>query len=131
MNRRLATSILAVVLAAPLALSAHDESKHKGDAMMGEITAISEGEISLKTHDGVKTVVLNQETAILDGEAKIESSALKAGDHVTVHGTTQADGGIVAKKVMKGMTSSEGMKMGGMKKHGHKKMGHKKMGHKQ
>lgn len=125
MTRRLAGSILAIILTAPLTLSAHDASKHKGKPTMGEIASIADGKISLKTEEGVKTIKVNEETAILDGEAKMDLSKLAVGDDVTVHGTTLANGEIVAKEIMKGMASSDGMKMEGMKGHDHKKMGHK------
>jgi hypothetical protein len=125
MTRRLLASLLAIILTAPLTLSAHDASKHKGKPTMGEIASIADGKVSLKTEDGIKTVMVNDETEILDGEAKLDLSKLVVGDPVTVYGTTLAGGEIVAKEIMKGMASSDGMKMEGMKGHDHKKMEHK------
>lgn len=125
MTRRLAAGLLAMILTAPLTLSAHDASKHKGNPTMGEITSIMDGKISLKTEEGMKTITVNKETKILAGKAKLDVSKLAVGDHLTVHGTTLASGEIAAKEIMKGMASSDGMKMGEMKGHDHKKMGHK------
>ena len=70
MTRRLAASLMAIILTAPLTLSAHDASKHKGKPTMGEIASIEDGKISLKTEEGVKTIKVNEETAILDGESQ-------------------------------------------------------------
>jgi hypothetical protein len=125
MTRRLAIGILAMLLAAPLTLMAHGPEKHKGKATTGTVTSISGKNLSLKTKAGFKTVSVTDKTRILDGETSIEFSNLKAGDALTVHGTTLASGEIVAEEIMKGPASSDGTKMGDMKGHGHEKMGHK------
>lgn len=125
MTGRLTFGILAMLLAAPLTLIAHGPEKHKGKATTGTVASISGKNLSLKTKAGSKTVSVTDKTKILDGETSMELSQLKAGDALTVHGTTLASGEIVAEEIIKGTASSDGMKMGGMKGHGHEKMGHK------
>ncbi len=122
MTRRLTLAVFALAMASSWTLMAHGPEKHKGKPTMGTVASISEGRIALKTKDGTKTVTVTDKTKVLDGETPMELSHLKAGNELTVHGTTLASGVIVAEEIVKGTESSKGMKMGGMKGHAHEKM---------
>lgn len=122
MTRRFTLAVLALATVSSWTLMAHGPEKHKGKPTMGTVTSVSEGKIALKTKDGNKTVTVTDKTKILDGETPIELSNLKAGNELTVHGTTLASGVIVAEEIVRETEPSKGMKMGGMKGHAHEKM---------
>ncbi|MBI3695544.1 MAG: hypothetical protein HY238_11990 [Acidobacteria bacterium] len=100
MSLRMLRTLLAVALAAPLFLQAHDASKHKGQGIRGEVVSVAGDRLELKTAAGVKTVILNDKTKLERGDQAARASDLKKGDPVMVFGTTLATGELVAKEIL-------------------------------
>jgi Domain of unknown function (DUF5666) len=84
---------------------AHDPSKHKGKATIGEVASIGNDRLELKTSTGTKTIMITEITKFERGNEKIAKEELKVGDKVTLFGTTLATGEIVAREIL--LTKSE------------------------
>jgi hypothetical protein len=67
MKRRLLTLLLLLSLATPVALLAHDPSKHKGRPTKREIVSVGQDRFRLKTVKGVQTVLLAQKPSVEKG----------------------------------------------------------------
>lgn len=102
MNPRWAWAFLVLVLMAPLSLTAHDPSKHKGKPTQGEVLSVTKDHIELKTAAGTKTVTLVEKTKIERGNQTATPADLRKGDHVMVFGTTLASGELVAREILIG-----------------------------
>jgi hypothetical protein len=96
---------------------AHDPSKHKGKATIGEVTSIGDDRFELKTSTGSKTVMITETTKFERGNEKIVKDDLKVGDQVTLFGTTLATGEVVAREIL--LTKSE-VRNGNSKRSGQK-----------
>jgi len=108
MKRSIVTSVLLLGLAVVGVLSAHDESKHKGNATKGEIVAVSDDGFVMKTPKGNVTVTLNKDTKIEHGEQAVDKTHLMKGEEVTVFGTRLPSGQLVAKEVVMGAAEAGG-----------------------
>jgi hypothetical protein len=73
---------LALFLVLPVVARAHGGHVHK---VMGTVTAHENNQLHVRTQDGkTVTIVLNDKTTVLRGKAKVDLTALKAGDRVVV-----------------------------------------------
>jgi hypothetical protein len=83
MNRNwIAAALATLVLALPLAARAHEGHMHKA---LGTIVSVQAENVEIKTTDGkALTVVLDKKTAITRGKEKLDATALKAGERVSV-----------------------------------------------
>lgn len=69
-------------LAVPVIGWAHGGHTHK---VMGTVSSVKDNHVEIKTTDGkVVMVMLDQKTAITRGTAKLDATALKAGERVSV-----------------------------------------------
>ena len=86
MNRTLIIAVaLAGALAMPGLLYAHEGHAHK---VLGTIARVQATQIEVKTTDGkVLAIVFDAKTPITRGAAKLDATALKAGDRVSVEYT--------------------------------------------
>jgi len=84
---------------------AHDPSKHKGRATVGEVTSIGNDRLELKTSTGSRTIMITETTKFERGSEKIAKDDVKVGDQVTLFGTTLATGEVVAREIL--LTKSE------------------------
>jgi len=83
MNRR---SIIALALTTALALPAiaraHDGHMHK---VLGTVASVQGNHLEVKGTDGkVVTVMLDAKTAVTRGKAKLDATALKVGERVSM-----------------------------------------------
>jgi hypothetical protein len=73
-------AVLAVALAVPAAVLAHEGHAHK---VMGTVSAIQQNQVELKTPDGkTVTVVLNEKTTFARGKQKVDRTAVKVGERM-------------------------------------------------
>lgn len=82
----LKTLIAAVIatsaLGLPVSALAHEGHTHK---VMGTVAAVQGGHVEVKGTDGkVVLIMLDDKTAITRGKTKVEATALKVGDRVSV-----------------------------------------------
>ena len=107
-KRSIVTSLLLFGLAAVGDLSAHDVSKHKGNATEGEIVAVADDSFVMKTAKGNVTVTLNKDTKIEHADQVVDKTHLMKGEGVTVFGTKLPSGQLVAKEVVMGSAKTGG-----------------------
>ena len=70
------------ILSVPVAAWAHGGHTHKA---LGTIASIQGNHVEVKTTDGkVVIVTVDQKTAITRGKAKLDATALKAGERVSI-----------------------------------------------
>jgi hypothetical protein len=97
--------VTALILASllPASARAHDASLHKGKPTYGDVVAIEQGRLTLRTENGTHPVTLNADTKIEKGGTSAhEKAELGVGQHVAVFGTKLPGGEIVAKEVVVG-----------------------------
>jgi hypothetical protein len=76
------STALIALLVFPVAARAHGGHVHK---VMGTVTAHENNQLQVRTQDGkIVAIVLNDKTAVLRGKAKLDLTALKAGERVVV-----------------------------------------------
>jgi hypothetical protein len=76
------SAALVAILAFPVMTFAHGGHVHK---VMGTVTAHENDQLQVRTQDGkTVTIVLNDKTSVLRGKAKLDLTALKAGERVVV-----------------------------------------------
>ena len=81
-RRHLLTSILALGLLGPAAAWAHGGHTHNA---LGTVTSIQGNHVAVKTTDGkTVTVMLDDKTAVTRGRTKLDATALKVGERVSV-----------------------------------------------
>lgn len=97
-KRYLAVLSLAALLL-PAAVLAADVRKPKEGKSKGEILSVGEDRLQLKTKKGAVTVVLTKESRITMRKAEVPSAALRQGTKVTVVGTPQPNGEIIAREI--------------------------------
>ena len=113
MTKTLAVSLVVLAtLSLPLSISAHDKKMHKGKATEGEITSVTGNRFEMKTATGAVTVALSSTTKVEHGDAVVDKSHLKVGEHVSVFGTKISKGEIAASSVLLGTANHR--KMEGM-----------------
>jgi hypothetical protein len=98
---------LLVVLAVPVAAWAHGGHAHK---VMGTVSSVQGNHVQVKTTDGkIVMVMLDQKTAITRGKAKLDATALKIGERVSVDYMQEKDMNM-AKAVKLGTASAAATK---------------------
>jgi hypothetical protein len=81
-NHIIASTTLIALLVLPVAARAHGGHVHK---VMGTVTAHENDQLQVRTQDGkIVAIVLNDKTAVVRGKAKLDLTALKAGERVVV-----------------------------------------------
>lgn len=90
MSRKWVIGIALVgALAVPVVGWAHGGHTHK---VMGTVSSVQGNHVEIKTTDGkVVMVMLDQKTAITRGKAKLDPTALKTGERVSVDYTQAKD----------------------------------------
>ena len=79
---RVAAFVLATVLLLPVAALAHEGHMHK---VLGTVTSVQGQHVALKTTAGKEmTVMLDNKTAVTRGTTKLDASAVKVGERVSV-----------------------------------------------
>ena len=74
--------VVAVMLALPVAARAHEGHMHHA---LGTVATIDGEHVGIKTTDGKSiTVMLDKKTTFTRGKDKLDASALKVGDRVSV-----------------------------------------------
>ncbi len=102
-GRWIAAGVLMAVLIMPAVAGAHEGHAHKA---MGTIEAVQGNRVDVKTTDGkTVTIVLDAKTAITRGKAKVDATALKTGERVSID-YTQAKNVNTAKAVKLGETAA-------------------------
>lgn len=99
MNRRYLVVLSLAVLLLPGAVLAADARKPKEEKSKGEILSVGEDRLQLKTKKGAVTVLLSEKPRITMGGVEMPPAALKQGAKVTVVGTTQPSGEIIAREI--------------------------------
>lgn len=78
---------LMAALMVPIAAWAHEGHVHKA---LGTVTTVKENNVEIKTTDGkVVMILLNAKTEITRGKAKLDATALRVGERVSVDYTEQ------------------------------------------
>ena len=83
MNRTwFAALLVALTLIVPATLLAHAGHMHKA---LGTVTSVQSPHVEIKTTDGkTMTVMLDKDTTITRGSEKVDASAVKVGERVSV-----------------------------------------------
>jgi hypothetical protein len=82
-------TMLALALVVPTIARAHQGHAHK---VMGTVSSVQANHIEIKATDGkVVTVTLDQKTRITRGKTKLDATALKIGERVSVDYTQAKD----------------------------------------
>lgn len=98
--KRIIISAALVSLVAGASTFAHEQSLHKGRATEGEVTAVSETGLTLKTVKGTVPVTVSEKTQFERGEERATRQDVHQGDSVSVFGTVLADGEVVAREIV-------------------------------
>ena len=81
--------IVLITLAVPAAVLAHEGHMHK---YLGTVSKVDGPHVMLKTTDGKSvTVMLDDKTTITRGTEKLDSSAIKVGERVSVDAMQEKD----------------------------------------
>lgn len=84
-KRWMARLLVLAVLAVPVGARAHEGHLHKA---LGTISLIHDNHVEIKTTDGkTLTVTLDAKTAVTRGKDKLDATALKTGERVSVEYT--------------------------------------------
>ena len=82
MRKLITALVLTAALGAPALVAAHDGHMHK---MLGTVSSVQGSQLTVKTTDGkVVAVTLDAKTTITRGKVKLDATALKAGERVSV-----------------------------------------------
>jgi len=102
--KRIAAFVLSTVLLLPAAALAHQGHMHK---VLGTVSSVQGQHVMIKTTDGKDmTVMLDSKTAITRGKDKLDASAVKAGERVSVD-YMEEKGMMMAHAVKLGAASSK------------------------
>ena len=78
-------AFVVALLALPVAALAHEGHVHKA---LGTVASIDGSQVAVKTTDGkVLTVLVDAKTAVTRGKARLDATALKVGERVSVNYT--------------------------------------------
>lgn len=81
-GRWVAGFALATMLVLPIAASAHEGHTHKA---LGTVSSVAGNQLEVKTTDGkFVTVRLDAKTVVTRGKVKLDATALKVGERVSV-----------------------------------------------
>lgn len=79
---RVAALVLATVLLLPVAALAHEGHMHK---VLGTVASVQGQHVMVKTTDGKEvTVMLDNKTTVTRGTTKLDASAIKVGERLSV-----------------------------------------------
>ena len=107
MKKRIAALAVAAVLALPVVARAHEGHTHK---VLGTVASAQAKQIEVKSTDGkVITVVFDARTAITRGKDKLDATALRVGERVSVD-YTQTKNVNTAKTIKLGETPAPAKK---------------------
>jgi len=82
MKQLFLTVALALAVLLPVAASAHEGHTHNA---LGTVSSVNGAHVMLKTTDGKDlTVMIDKNTTITRGKEKLDASALKSGERVSV-----------------------------------------------
>src|SRR5262245_25174074 len=84
MNRQLVVAVVMMiaVMMSPVALGAYGGHVHKA---LGTIAGVQNGHVEIKTTDGkALTVMLDKKTTVMRGAEKLDATALKVGERISV-----------------------------------------------
>ena len=82
MKNRLVAMLVVAALALPVVAGAHEGHTHKA---LGTISSVQGGQIEVKTTEGKNlTVMLDAKTTVTRGKDKLDATALKVGERVSV-----------------------------------------------
>ena len=82
MKNWIPTLAMLVTLGVPTMVRAHEGHLHKA---LGTITSVQGEHVQIKTTDGkTVTVMLDKETTLTRGKAKVDAAALKVGERISV-----------------------------------------------
>ncbi len=115
MFRLLASCFAAATLLASLSL-AHDERLHKGNALTGEIVAVTADGLQLKTKTDTVTVKFSSKTKFELDKKAVDKSHVRQGDRVGVIGNKLPTGEVMANEVVLGLPAPAEGAEGGAKK---------------
>ena len=108
MNRTwFAAMLVALTLIVPATLLAHAGHMHKA---LGTVTSVQSPHVEIKTTDGkTMTVMLDKDTTITRGSEKVDASAVKVGERVSVD-YMEEKGMMMAHAIKLSKTSSQAKK---------------------
>lgn len=109
------TLTLAALLLGSMQLAAHDDKIHK--ATIGEVAAVNDGGLELKTKTGIVKVKYSSKTTFELDKKPAEKAAIKLGDRVGVIGSKLPAGELMAREVILGVPAP---RAAGQKKAEHK-----------
>ena|SRR6267378_3362916 len=99
MNRILMIAVAALgLLASSTKLTAHDERLHKGNALTGEIVAVTADGLQLKTKTETVKVKFSSKTKFELDKKMVDKSQVRQGDRIGVIGSKLPTGEWMAKK---------------------------------
>lgn len=102
MNRTLKIAVAAIgLLASPL--FAHDKRLHGGNAITGEVVAVSADGLQLKTKTETVAVKYSSKTKFELDQKAVDKSAVKKGDRAGVVGSKLPSGEWMANEVILGL----------------------------
>ena len=82
MKNWIAVMVMCAALLAPAAAMAHEGHMHKA---LGTVSSVDGPHVVVKTTDGKSiTVMLDKETTVTRGKEKLDASAIKVGERVSV-----------------------------------------------
>ena len=82
MQKLIIALVLAATIVAPSLVTAHEGHLHK---ILGTVASVQGNHLEVKTTDGkVITVTLDAKTAVTRGKVKLDGTALKVGERVSV-----------------------------------------------
>ena len=99
MTRRSVAILSLTALLLPGALLAAGAQKPKEEKSKGNVVSVEADRLQLKTKKGTVTVLLSEKSRITMGGAELPPAALKQGVKVTVVGTAQPGGEIIAREI--------------------------------
>lgn len=99
MPRRIFAVLSLTALLIPGMALAAASGKAKEQKTKGELVSVGEDRLQLKTKKATVTVLLTQKPRIVMRGAEMSPAALKQGAKVTVVGTTQPNGEIIAREI--------------------------------
>jgi hypothetical protein len=82
MNKLMTVMVLCASLLMPAVARAHEGHMHKA---LGTVSAVDGQHVTLKTTDGKSLMVmLDKETTVTRGKAKLDAAAVKVGERISV-----------------------------------------------
>ena len=107
MITRILTTALILLVAIPIAASAHEGKTH-GTTIAGTVKTLTNDTLVVTTEAGDVSATLTPRTTFVDAEERaFERSAIQPGDHVMISGSKLPGGGLSAAEVVVHSTRTE------------------------